>query len=98
MLNRFYNYLKNLKGYSERTCSEYLKDLKGFSHWVKANKPNARWSTLTRSDLDEHIVRKMASRLRQLIESYQALALCIDGFSVKGCYLITLASMRVGAR
>ena len=55
MLTRFYNYLKNIKGYSERTCSEYLKDLKGFSHWIKANKPNARWSTLTRSDIDDYI-------------------------------------------
>jgi site-specific recombinase XerD len=55
MLMRFENYLKNIKGYSERTCSEYLKDLKGFSRWAKANKEDARWSTLTRSDIDEYI-------------------------------------------
>ena len=55
MLTRFENYLKNIKGYSERTCSEYLKDLKAFSKWAKAYKEDARWSTLTRSDIDEYI-------------------------------------------
>lgn len=55
MLTRFENYLRNIKGYSERTCSEYLKDLKAFARWAKANKQDARWSTLTRSDIDEYI-------------------------------------------
>lgn len=55
MLTRFENYLRNIKGYSERTCSEYLKDLKGFTRWVKANKEGARWSTLTRQDIDDYI-------------------------------------------
>lgn len=55
MLTRFENYLRNIKGYSERTCSEYLKDLKGFARWAKANKEGAKWSTLTRSDIDDYI-------------------------------------------
>lgn len=55
MLTRFENYLKNIKGYSERTTSEYLKDLKAFARWAKANKEDARWSTLTRSDIDDYI-------------------------------------------
>ena len=55
MLIKFENYLRNIKGYSERTCSEYLKDLKGFAKWAKAYKEDARWSTLTRSDIDEYI-------------------------------------------
>lgn len=55
MLTRFENYLKNIKGYSERTTSEYLKDLKAFARWAKAHKDDARWSTLTRSDIDEYI-------------------------------------------
>lgn len=55
MLTRFENYLRNIKGYSERTCSEYLKDLKGFAKWAKAYKEDARWSTLTRSDIDDYI-------------------------------------------
>lgn len=58
MLTRFENYLKNIKGYSERTTSEYLKDLKAFARWAKANKQDARWSTLTRSDIDEYITMR----------------------------------------
>ena len=56
MLTRFENYLRNIKGYSERTCSEYLKDLKGFAKWANANKEGAKWSTLTRSDIDDYII------------------------------------------
>lgn len=55
MLIKFENYLRNIKGYSERTCSEYLKDLRAFALWAKAYKEDARWSTLTRSDIDEYI-------------------------------------------
>lgn len=58
MLTRFENYIKNIKGYSERTCSEYLKDLKGFAKWAKTYKEDARWSTLTRSDIDEYITMR----------------------------------------
>ena len=58
MLTRFENYLKNIKGYSERTTSEYLKDLKAFALWAKANVKDARWSTLTRSDIDEYITMR----------------------------------------
>lgn len=58
MLTRFENYLRNIKGYSERTCSEYLKDLKGFAKWAKTYKEDARWSTLTRSDIDEYITMR----------------------------------------
>lgn len=58
MLTRFENYLRNIKGYSERTCTEYLKDLKAFALWAKANVKDARWSTLTRSDIDEYITMR----------------------------------------
>ena len=58
MLTRFENYLRNIKGYSERTCSEYVKDLKAFALWAKANVKDARWSTLTRSDIDEYITMR----------------------------------------
>lgn len=58
MLTRFENYIRHIKGYSERTCSEYLKDLRAFATWAKANKEDARWSTLTRSDIDEYITMR----------------------------------------
>lgn len=58
MLTQFENYLRHIKGYSERTTSEYLKDLKGFAKWAKTYKEGARWSTLTRSDIDEYITMR----------------------------------------
>ena len=58
MITRFENYLRNIKGYSERTCSEYAKDLKAFALWIKAHKVGARWSTLTRQDIDDYITYK----------------------------------------
>ena len=64
MLTRFENYLRNIKGYSERTCSEYLKDLKAFARWAKANKQDARWSTLTRSDIDEYITMRATEGIK----------------------------------
>lgn len=64
MLTRFYNYLKNLKGYSERTCSEYLKDLRAFALWAKTHKEDARWSTLTRSDIDEYITYRAENGIK----------------------------------
>lgn len=58
MLTQFENYLRNIKGYSERTTSEYLKDLKAFALWAKANVKDAKWSTLTRTDIDEYITMR----------------------------------------
>lgn len=58
MLTRFENYLRNIRGYSDRTCSEYLKDIKAFALWAKAHVKDARWSTLTRSDIDEYITMR----------------------------------------
>ena len=58
MLTRFENYLRNIKGYSERTTSEYLKDLKAFARWAKTHREGAKWSTLTRSDIDEYITMR----------------------------------------
>lgn len=58
MLTRFENYLRNIKGYSERTTSEYLKDLKAFARWAKTHREVAKWSTLTRSDIDEYITQR----------------------------------------
>lgn len=75
MLTRFENYLRNIKGYSERTCSEYLKDLKAFSRWAKANKENARWSTLTRSDIDEYITMRAKEGIKPVTTNRELAAI-----------------------
>ena len=75
MLTIFENYLKNIKGYSERTCSEYLKDLKAFSRWAKAHKDDARWSTLTRSDIDEYITMRAEEGIKPATTNRELAAL-----------------------
>ena len=55
MISNFTSYLLSIRGYSPRTAEGYAKDLKAFALWTKAHKPAARWSTLTRQDIDDYI-------------------------------------------
>lgn len=55
MINEFTNYLINIKGYSENTATAYAKDLRQFAKWMKATRADARWSTITRDDIDNYI-------------------------------------------
>lgn len=55
MIKEYISYLRNIKGYSGNTAIAYEKDLRCFVNWMKLNKPNARWSTITRNDLDAYI-------------------------------------------
>lgn len=63
MLTRFENYLRNIKGYSERTSSEYLKDLHGFARWIKHYYPSVRWSTLEREHIDAYITARASANI-----------------------------------
>lgn len=55
MLTRFQEYLLHIKGYSQRTASEYVKDLRGFARWMRTHREGAKWSNLTRDDIDAYI-------------------------------------------
>lgn len=72
MLNKYYNYLTSLKGYSENTAQSYLKDIRDFQNWLKTHRSTPRWSTVTRTDLDDYITelvmagRKPATTNRRL--------------------------------
>lgn len=52
MIQRFTNYLRNLRGYSDNTCSSYSKDLHYFASWMRSRCENPRWSTITRDEID----------------------------------------------
>lgn len=58
MLTRFQTYLLHIKGYSSRTASEYVKDLRGFARWMRTHREGAKWSTITRQDIDEYITMR----------------------------------------
>ena len=56
MLNQFTTYLSDIRGMSENTIKCYRKDLQHFIKWAKANITDARWSTITRDDIDRYII------------------------------------------
>ena len=59
MITQFTSYLLAIRGYSPRTAQEYGKDCKAFAAWAKANIEGARWSTLTRKDIDRYIMYRV---------------------------------------
>lgn len=59
MLNKFATYLLCIKGYSQRTASEYCKDLHYFARWMKIYRADAKWSNITRADIDAYIIQRV---------------------------------------
>ena len=49
-------YLTHIKGYSRNTAESYERDIRDFSRWLRERKANARWSTVTRDDLDDYCI------------------------------------------
>lgn len=64
MITQYVNYLTTLKGYSPNTALAYGKDLKDFAQWAKRNLSDARWSTITRADIDRYIADLVAAGLK----------------------------------
>lgn len=56
MIQDYLIYLTNIRGYSARTVEAYEVDLKDFATWLKLNKNDARWSTVTRDDIDSYVI------------------------------------------
>ena len=61
MIEQYLNYLRAIRGYSENTIKAYARDILAFAQWAKRNKQNARWSTITREDIDRYITTRYAS-------------------------------------
>lgn len=64
MIQEFATYLTSLRGYSENTVRAYVKDLKEFVTWANKNIPEARWSTITRTDIDNYIIYQQKRGLK----------------------------------
>lgn len=56
MIHEFQTYLTSIKGCSVNTAESYGKDLRSFVAFMKETHKDARWSTITRDDLDEYII------------------------------------------
>jgi Site-specific recombinase XerD len=59
MLQKFSTYLLCIKGYSQRTASEYCKDLHYFARWMRSYRADAKWSNITRADIDAYIIQRV---------------------------------------
>lgn len=64
MIQEFANYLYTVRGYSPNTIKGYTKDLLSFSEWAKANIEGARWSTITRDDIDAYLEHQVTKGLK----------------------------------
>lgn len=64
MIAQYIKYLRDLRGYSENTASSYAKDLQHFTIWAKDNVSDARWSAITRQDIDAYIVDLVAQGMK----------------------------------
>lgn len=64
MISEYVNYLQNIKGYSPYTAVAYSKDLKQFVAWAKENISDARWSMITRADIDRYITEEAQRGLK----------------------------------
>ena len=55
MIQKYIQYLSSIRNYSRNTCSSYEKDLSDFTKWAKAHLEQARWSAITRADIDSYV-------------------------------------------
>lgn len=56
MIKRFITYCKDIRGYSANTCRAYERDLTKFVTWMQQAHPEAKWSTITREEIDEYVI------------------------------------------
>lgn len=64
MITDYLNYLRSIQGCSENTTTAYRKDIEHFVRWMKANKADARWSTISRDDIDEYVTAQATAGLK----------------------------------
>ena len=55
MIQKYIQYLSSIRNYSSNTCSSYEADLSAFTKWAKAHLDHARWSAITRADIDQYV-------------------------------------------
>ena len=56
MIQQYITYLSSIRGYSPNTCKAYEHDLYQFAQYMRDLGGGARWSTITRTDIDNYII------------------------------------------
>jgi len=75
MIPEFITYLSSLKGYSENTVKAYVKDLHAFAYYMKQARQDARWSNITRDDIDTYIIEQQHKGLKPATTNRQLAAI-----------------------
>lgn len=61
MIKEFKTYLSSIRGYSPQTIAGYCRDLRHFAQWAQQHRPDARWSNITRDDIDTYLKERCAA-------------------------------------
>lgn len=75
MIHDFIRYELFIKGHSIATITAYRRNLSKFARWAKDNKEDARWSNITREDIDRYITEEAANGMSASSTNQQLAAL-----------------------
>lgn len=64
MIQEFSNYLRSVRGFSPNTIRAYTTDLQGFVSWIKTSRPEAKWSNISRDDIDAYLSAQTSRGLK----------------------------------
>lgn len=74
-LDDFITYLYSIKGYSQNTVKAYRKDLEAFASWATQNVASARWSNISRNNIDAFIIHQQQRGLSPATTNRQLAAI-----------------------
>lgn len=56
MIKEFIQYVSAIRGMSVNTAKAYNNDLTAFATWAKMERQDAKWSNITRDDIDNYVI------------------------------------------
>lgn len=75
MIQEFANYLDSVRGFSANTIRAYQSDLQGFASWIQTHRAGARWSNITRDDIDAYLAAQTERGLKPSTTNRQLAAI-----------------------
>ena len=63
-IENYLRYARYVKGYNTNTLKAYETDIRTFCHWLRNHRSDARWSTLTRADIDAYITARSQAGIK----------------------------------
>lgn len=76
MISEYINYLSSIKACSEHTVRAYRSSLISFASYIKSTKYDARWSNITRKDVESYISYLVSSKKQPTTIKRHKAAIC----------------------